>query len=443
MKRLIAFLVCVILPVVSRAESLHEVTMTTTEAIHLAGAMVDRGDFENAQTILTELPRVGGALEIERWFLLAQIASRTGDIDTAIKIYRKILDAQPNLARVRFELAVCYMHQKKWRRADYHLRLAMAGKDLPENARQMMNYYRYIVRQNKNWNVWFNFGAAPDNNVNNGVDGEECVMTMFGLMCRELDAPESAVGTNLTLGGDYEFKLSDHWRWKSDASLYSNIYDKHDYDDLYLSASTGPRYVWSHGDVWFAPMVARRWYGWDAYNWSYGAHLDTNYDFTRRLSGGLYLRFLNNTYDEYGDFLSGQTYAANSRVVYSFNASVYLVGRAGVTREVAKNDTYSYWQPSLSVGLGAELPWGFHIYAEPSIYWTWYDDPRWTVKNAQFQEITERDFTHRYALSVSNNKLDIWGFVPTLTVSFTKRESNIWQREFDKTALEFTMQQRF
>lgn len=56
---------------------------------------------------------------------------------------------------------------------------------------------------------------------------------------------------------------------------------------------------------------------------------------------------------------------------------------------------------------------------------------------------TERDFTHRYAVSVSNNKLDIWGFVPTITVSYTKRESNIWQREFDKTALEFTMQQRF
>lgn len=102
-----------------------------------------------------------------------------------------------------------------------------------------------------------------------------------------------------------------------------------------------------------------------------------------------------------------------------------------------------YWQPNISVGIGAELPWGFHVYAEPSVYWTRYDDPRWTVKDNTFQEITEHDFTYRYALSLSNNKLDIWGFVPTMTVSYTRRESNIWQREYDKTAIEFTMQQRF
>lgn len=438
------FLIFVLaLPVTVLAES-REITMTTTQAMQLAGQLVDKGKLDQAQQILTKMPDTHNLpLEIERWFLLAQIAQKQGDIDTAVKIYRKILDDQPNLARIRFELAVCYMHQKKWRRADYHMRLAMAGKDLPENAKQMMNYYRYIIRQNKNWNVWFNFGAAPDNNVNNSVGGEECVMTMFGLMCRELANPESAIGGNLSLGGNYEFKLSDHWRWKSDANIYTNVYDKHDYDDLYLSASSGPRYVWSRGDVWVAPMVSRRWYGWDRYNWSYGVRGDLNYDFTRRLSGGLYLRMTENTYDKYDDILSGQTYSASARITYSFNASVYMTLRGGIAREDAENDTYSYWQPSAAIGIGAELPWGFHVYAEPSVYWTRYDDPRWAVRHNQFTEVTEHDFTHRYAVSVSNNKLDIWGFVPTLTVSYTKRESNIWQREYDKTALEFTMQQRF
>ena len=114
------------------------------------------------------------------------------------------------------------MHTKQWYRADYHLRLAMAGADLPDNVRQIMNYYRWIVRQNKNWNVWFNFGAAPDNNINNAIGGTECVNTIFGPMCRDLSDPESAIGYNFSLGGNYEFKLSDHWRWKSDAFVYSN-----------------------------------------------------------------------------------------------------------------------------------------------------------------------------------------------------------------------------
>lgn len=421
-----------------------EITMTTTQAMQLAGTMVDNGDYDHALQILTQTPKMNNvALEIERWFLLAQIAQKRGDYESAIKIYRKILDDQPNLARIRFELATCYMHTEQWSRADYHLRLAMAGKDLPENARGLMNYYRYIVRKNKNWNVWFNIGAAPDNNVNNAAGGQECVATMFGLMCRDLNEPESAIGTNLTLGGSYEFKLSDQWRWKSEINLYSNIYDKHEFDDLYIGASTGPRFVWNRGDVWLAGIAARRWYGWEKYNWSVGARLDTNYDFTRRLSGGLYLRAMNNEYDLYGDFLSGQTYSANTRLTYSFSASVYMNMRAGITREDTTSPTYAYWQPSLSVGVGAELPWGFHAYFEPSVYWSLYDDARWTVDNNQFKEITERDFTHRYAISLSNNKLDIWGFVPTITFSYTQRDSNIWQREYNKTAIEFTMQQRF
>ena len=439
------------LPMVSWAEtsvpekkSETEITMTTTQAMQLAGALVDKGDFEHALQILTKTPKMSNvALEIERWFLLAQIAQKQGDYDSAIKIYQKILDDQPDLARIRFELATCYMHTKQWYRADYHLRLAMAGKNLPDEVRKIMNYYRWIVRQNKNWNVWFNFGAAPDNNINNAIGGTECVNTIFGPMCRDLSDPESAIGYNFSLGGNYEFKLSDHWRWKSDAFVYSNIYDISDYDDLYLSVGSGPRYIWNRGDVWLAGVWNRRWYGWERYNWSVGAKLDLNYDFTRKLSGGLYLQYLNNTYDLYDDYLSGDTYSAQMRFSYSFNARLYSMLRVGLTREVANAPEYSYWQPGIGIGFGAELPWGFHVYAEPYFYWTAYDDAKWVVHNGNFSQITERDASQRYSLSISNNKFDIWGFVPTVVFNYTHRDSNIWQREFDKFSAEFTMRQKF
>lgn len=451
MKFFLFVFILVFLPMVSWAEAVSvknpqmtEITMTTTQAMQLAGALVDKGDFEHAQQILTMTPKMGNvALEIERWFLLAQIAQKQGDYNSAIKIYQKILDDQPDLARIRFELATCYMYTKKWYRADYHLRLAMAGADLPEEVRKIMNYYRYIVRQNKNWNVWFNIGVAPDNNVNNASGGTEIYNTEWGVFSRHLDDPERAVGTNFTLGGNYEFKLSEHWRWKSDAYIYSNIYDIHDYDDLYLSLGSGPRYIWNRGDVWLAAVWNRRWYSWDRYNWSVGAKLDLNYDFTRKLSGGLYLQYLNNTYDLYDDFLSGNTYSSQLRFSYSFNASIYSMLRIGLSREDARVPAYSYWQPGFGIGVGAELPLGFHIYAEPYFYWTSYDGGRWLVYNGDYTQVTERDFSQRYSVSLSNNKFDIWGFVPTVMLSYTKRDSNIWQREFDKFTAEFTMRQRF
>ena len=451
MKLYLPLLMLILLPTfvsaestVSKKDKTTEFTMNAVDTVKLAGNLVERGDFENAETILINLPQMKNtALEIERWFLLGQISARRGDYDTAIKIFRKILDQQPDLARIRFELAICYMKTGHWYRADYHLRLAMAGDNLPDDVRKMMSYYRYIVRQNKNWNVWFNFGAAPDNNVNQATGGTECVNTIFGPMCRELLEPESAVGMNFILGGNYEFKFGEHWRWKSDANIYTNIYNKHKFDDLYLSASTGPRYVWNNGDVWLAGVIARRWYGWDRYNWSAGLKLDTNYDFTRKLSGGLSLRILNNKYDEYGPWMNGQTYSANSRLSYSLDATKYIVLRGGIERETAKDDVYANWRPSVGIGFGVALPYGFDIYAEPSFYWTNYDGKRWVVENGDFTKKRAKDFNQRYSISISNHKFDIWGFVPTLTTSYSRRDSNIWQREYDKWTAEFTFQQRF
>ena len=430
--------------VVKKDNKSTQITMSALDGVKMAGSMVERGDFDNAESILTKLPKMSRVeLEIERWFLLGQISARRGDYYTAIKIFRKILDDQPDLARIRFELAICYMKTGHWYRADYHLRLAMAGDNLPDDVRKMMSYYRYIIRQNKNWNVWFNFGAAPDNNVNQATGGTECVNTIFGPMCRELLEPESAVGMNFILGGNYEFKFGEHWHWKTDANIYTNIYNKHKFDDLYLSTSTGPRYVWNNGDVWLAGVVARRWYGWDRYNWSAGLKLDTNYDFTRKLSAGLSLRILNNKYDEYGPWMNGQTYSANSRLSYSLDATKYIVLRGGIERETAKDDVYANWRPSVGIGFGVALPYGFDIYAEPSFYWTNYDGERWVVDNGNFTKKVAKDFNQRYSISLSNHKFDIWGFVPTLTVSYSRRDSNIWQREYDKWTAEFTFQQRF
>lgn len=450
LKRLVLFLWVVFCPFVAFAEDkgadkdTAEITMSALDAVKLAGALVEKGDFDNAETILTGIPKLNNpALEVERWFLLGQVYARRGDYKTAVVIFRKILDAQPDLARVRFELAICYIKMGQWGRADYNLRLAMAAPDLSDEVKNMMNYYRYFIRQNKNWNVWFNFGAAPDTNINNSGGGQECVMTMFGLMCRQLDTPESAIGYNFVLGGNYEFKLSDNWRWKSEANIYTNVYNVHSYDDLYLTASTGARYIWTKGDVWLAPTVGRRWYGWDKYNWFYGVRLDSNYDITRKLSAGLYLRYVRNEYDSYSDILSGDSYSANSRLSYYINSRLYSVLRIGLSRENTVDKRYAYWQPSVAIGLGAELPWGFNVYLEPSFYWTAYDDEQWVVKDEGFQESKIYDFVQRYGASVSNNKLDFYGFVPTLTVNYTKRDSNIWQREYDKWSIEFTMQQRF
>ena len=104
-----------------------EVVLNYLDTLHLAGKAIDAGNLSVAEKILDVLPEPdNAALGIEREYLRAQIVQKQGDYDSAIKIYRKLLDEYPDLVKVRYELALCYMNKQQWYRADYHLRLAMA-----------------------------------------------------------------------------------------------------------------------------------------------------------------------------------------------------------------------------------------------------------------------------------------------------------------------------
>ena len=412
--------------------------------LETANNLIDMGDTEKAKQILTAMSHTQDeSVEIERLFLLGKIAQINGDYDTAIDIYSKLLNIRPNMAKVRYELALCYIHDERWARADYHLRLAMAGDNLSDDMKQKMNEHLYFIRQHKNWDVRFRIGATPDTNVNNGNGGQECITDGEHNFCRDAKDLELVKGTNITMGGDYEFKLSEHWRWKTDAMLYTDMYDKSGYDDLYLSASTGPRYIWSRGDIWFAGIGAKRWYDEKSYNHAYGSKIDANYDFTRKLYGGITVWMLDNKYKHFSEYLDGQVYAADMRLTYSLDAQMFATIKYGITRESTKSPSYSYWEPNISFGFGIELPYGYYIYAEPAFYWFYYDDNQWALLDGVYTQLKEKDFMQKYSLSFSNNRLEFLGFTPTIVLSYTKKDSNIWHTGHKKYSFDLTLRRRF
>lgn len=419
------------------------VTMTHEQTLTFAQELVEKNKLEDAKKVLLLKPFQQKELEIERLYLLAQIATKENKIDEAIDIYYFILEHQPNISNIRFRLAELYLIRKDWIRADYHYRLALADKELPIAVQTRIKQALYYIRQNKNYNFWFNFGIAPDNNVNNTTSGEQCVMTMFGPMCNTLDDPDKDVGLNITVGGNYEFKLSDNWRFRNEALIYSLKYQDKKYDDIYLSYVLGLKYVYKKGDVFFGPTFSKRFLGHKAYNYTTGFMVDTGYDLTKQLNARLYLAYTPTHYDDYGDILDGDVKTARLRMFYALDSSKYLIFKTGYEYEKTKDKTYTNDRVNLALGFGADVPWGFHIYAEPSVLFTNYKGKRWTVKDYEFKEVKEWDITQRYSVSLSNRKVSLWGLMPVLTYSYTDKKSNIWQREYQKSLIELSIQKRF
>lgn len=424
------------------AEQTQTIRLTPLEVVQIARKMLDENRLETAKILLTRAQFPKSEIETERRYLLGLLAVREGRIDDAAEIYRGLLSENPRLAKIRIELALVYMYQKSWYRADYHLRLAATEK-LPSGIDEKIDYLRAVIRRNKNWNVWFSAGIAPDNNVNNSQTGTQCIQTPFGILCNALRDPEKSVGFNIAGGGHYEFRFDDRWRLRVSSSVFSTTYNDSAYDDLFYSLAAGPKYVWDRAEIWTAVKGTRRRYGHKAYNSSVGGVIQTGYDVSRRVYVSLNAEYAAMSYDSYGSVLNGSVKSGAVRTVVSLNSASYLVLRTAAEREKTKNRMYSNHKFIAGIGAGAELPLGFSIYAEPSLQWVDYDRPSWFVRHLGFEQIREKDRIARYILRLSNKNFSMFGIIPQITLAYTDKKSNVWQKEYKKMTLEMTFIHNF
>lgn len=418
------------------------VRLTPLEVVLAARKMIDENRTDAARILLTRAEFAPSEIEMERRYLLGVLAVKTGRIDEAILIYRDLLNKNPRLAKIRIELALAYMARKSWYLADYHLRLAAAEK-LPPGIDEKIGYLRAVVRRNKNWNIWFSAGIAPDNNVNNSQTGTQCIQTSFGIFCNTLEDPEKSVGFNIAGGGHYEFRFDDRWRLRVSAGVYSSTYGDNDYDDLFYFAAGGPKYVWENGEVWTAVKGTRRRYGHKAYNSSAGGLIQAGYDISRRVFAAVSAEFAAVSYDQYGSVLNGSVHSGGIKTFIGLNSASYLVLRAAGEREKTKKRMYANRKWTAGIGAGAELPLGFSVYIEPSVQWVRYDRQAWFVRRLGFEQIREKDRITRWAFRFSNKNMSLFGVVPEFTLAYTDKRSNVWQKEYRKMTLELNFVQNF
>lgn len=185
-----------------------------------ADELVKKGEFGEAIQIYSKLLKSNvKEFHIEALFQLGNIALNIGDVDTAIDYYETILNIDPQIVRVRLELARAHLIKENWMKANYHFRLAASDKNIPPEVKENIDAALYYIRKNKNWHVWFNVGAAPDDNINNVTEGEQCIATSFGILCNDLPEKEKAKGLNISFGGDHELRLFEHWRLRNEIAI--------------------------------------------------------------------------------------------------------------------------------------------------------------------------------------------------------------------------------
>ncbi|MDE6481732.1 MAG: surface lipoprotein assembly modifier [Alphaproteobacteria bacterium] len=421
--------------------------LTESELLAVADNMAAHGDLDAAQQIYSAMSHSASAdMRTESQFQLGNIAMARGDYSAAISAYRAIVDANPNLPRVRLELARAYFMDGDFQAAQFHFEFVRATPGLPAAVRENIDRYLTLIRMRKNWSLDFGFGIVPDSNINNaGTENEECINTIFGPLCRPLETRKHGVGLRLNTDGNYYLRLTRRLGIRTTAGVNVLGFQGGDFDDYSLYLATGPRYVFDSGEISLQPVAVARWYAGDFYNYSYGLRLDTNWQIGRRwlLGGGASMHRNQYHTDYINDALRGYDWGVSLQPRYYLNNKSFVLAGLRFGQEDTHVQAYGNDSLTYSVGYFGEFRYGFAVLARLDLTSIKYHAPRYFVIDNAFEQKTRHDTVWSVYVRLSNNKLNWHNLIPAVSYTYTRRDSNVPTSEFDKHRVEIEIMRRF
>jgi len=326
---------------------------------------------------------------------------------------------------VRLELARAYFLEGDDVAAEHYFRAASA-QGLPPEAQANVNKFLTEIRKRKRWEVNVGASVAPDTNINAATTAQS--VDLFGLPFELAGGAreKSGVGLTATIAGSYQWDVArgetTQTKLKVGLAYYDTEYANQDFTDRNLNVYAGPRFLLGgRSEVSVLATGARRWYGGKAFNYGAGGRIEAQTELTPRilLNGAVAGQMLYYDYTGYEDY-SGPVIAVNTSLLYAFDAHSFARGYGGFVRERAREPGLRNIQYIAGVGYYRDdLPGSFTAYVSVQSTFVRYD-----AALAAFGAV-RRDTALDYRISISNKKIDIFGFSPVISFLHTDRYSNL------------------
>ena len=403
--------------------------------LEAARAALAKDAVDDAEFLLEGVrPGEGDVDELD--FLRGSIALKRGDWQAAIGRFRAMLARDPNLLRVRLDLALAYFNAGEDSSAAYHFRQALGAEDLPAAARAKALTFLELIRRRKTWSVSGSLALAPDSNINNATSAR--LIELFGLPAQlSEDARESSgVGVIANISGGYEARLAPDLRFRTAGSLQTRTYGQSEFNDRTVSFRAGPRFFFERFDLRPELTVQGRHLGGETYSRSAGVKLSSDWLVAPawRLNGSVGMERV-----AYETFLGdGTIVAATLGLAHAYGQATVLRANAAFRRESLDRDAYSWREYIVDLSASRELPAGFVVSGGPSYRWRAYDGPLLSLSR-----VPREDETWAARITVSNRHIAWYGFMPEITVRFEERDSNVALYDYARSVAELGVVRTF
>lgn len=415
--------------------------VTPAQLLAKAEALVHAKNYEAAAPLVAALGQVPD-LQVQHKFLAGYIAAETGDFRGAIKNFRSILDDDPSQTRVRLELARAYLLSGKEGSADYHFRLAQNDEHLPDEIAQTIRNTRSILRDQRIWRFSFDFGFAPDTNIN-GATNAETIDINFGpiklpLTLTDEARERSGIGQTAGFSGGVRLKANDKLAFLFDADSRVVNYSGKEADDIVGQIAFGPEYrLGKYTSVSAQAVGQQRWFGGRLVTREYGARLGLQKVLSagQRIGMELDARKIDSKQsDSYSGWRLGANATYEHLVGKSFIASASVFAR----RDWLNSDGFSSQNYGLNLGIGGELPLGFNAGISGSVSRSTFDEAILLYSTEKRKDW--RSFARAY---IGNRKVRVLGFSPSIDYNFSRVDSNYDLYEMNRHRVNFKLAKYF
>ena len=403
--------------------------------------------------------------------------------DEAVESYRHILESRPGLAGARLELARVLFERGRCTAppdsllehllgddcdaAAYHFRRALAG-GLPEEIAGAVSRFLAAVQARKRVSGHFGLMIAPDSNVNTGtsastfasripgIDPDTGEIVPLPLTLSESARETSDIGAIISASGEYRhpvaFRVVENsaTRLRLGGSLYRREYGGRRFDDMTLAAYAGPQFLFPHGRASLLAKAERRWSAGDPVRRGLGPRVEGGLRLGERLWLGGGIERIERRH-QFASTSDGPRLDLDLDLSFAATPAIILGARGGWQRARAEHPYLSTRTLRLGGFVTADLPpvlgvTGFGVALFHDVLFTDYDeaDPGYRIVfDAPWEEARE-DRLSISRLSVSNDHLELFGFVPALSLAHERRDTNIGEVfDYRRNRAEITMRRLF
>ncbi|MEO0441032.1 MAG: surface lipoprotein assembly modifier [Pseudomonadota bacterium] len=399
-----------------------QLQVTPRQVLAKAEELVLSKNYEAAKPLVAALAQVP-EFKMQHQFLAGFIAVETGDMKAGIKNFRAILNDDPGQTRVRLELARAYLISGKEASADYHFRLAQNDENLPDEISRTIRNTRSILRDQRVWRFSFDFGFAPDTNINGATDAETIDIN-FGTsklpLTLDEDARErSGIGQTASFSGGVRLKATDKLAILFDANTKVVNYAGKAADDIVGQIAVGPEMrVARYARLSFQAVGQQRWYGGQLATRDYGGRIGFQTALSRGQRLGIELDG-RRTESKFSDDFSGWQLGANATYEHLIGKSLIASASIFVRRDLLNSDGHSNTSYGTNLGIGGEMPFGLNAGVSGSISRSNFDE---AITLYSFDKRKDwRLFGRAY---IGSRKVKFLGFSPSVDYNYTRLDSN-------------------